>query len=383
MKERILIVDDEIEILAAMQRNLRNDFSVTVANGAKEALEIINNSSPFAVVISDFKMPEMNGLELLRIVRSNFPDTIRVLLTGYADLDLSIKAINDGYVFRFLTKPVEFDIIKQTLNECIKQYQLVTAEKELLDKTLKGTIKLLIDIMSITNPKITNIAGRIRNVAKDIALQMNIQNTWEIEIAGLLSQLGFLALPDDIPDKIFHNKSLTKEELQQYKESPMQAAKLIELIPRLKNVALGIKYMFANYDGSNCTIDGFKDNKIPLISRILKVAYDFNYYIEIGLDSIKATEKMMASPYQYDPAILTALLEVNKVKNKGFIIKSLPYKQLRIGMILAENLKDEEGMTLISKGQEITDAVVMRLMTIARSKRIQEPIRIIEINSNL
>ena len=380
MKERILIVDDEIEILAAMQRNLRNDYLVTVAKGAKEALEIINSSAPFAVILSDFKMPEMNGLELLRIVKSNFPDTIRVLLTGYADLDLSIKAINDGYVFRFLTKPVEFEVIKQTLNECIQQYKLVTAEKELLDKTLKGTIKLLIDIMSITNPKITNISGRIRAVAKDIAMQMNIQNTWEIEIAGLLSQLGFIALSDEVADKIFHNKPLTKDEAMQYKESPAQAAKLIELIPRLKNVAEGIKFMFLNYDGSNCTLDGFKENKIPLISRILKASYDFNFYIEIGFDSIKATEKMMANPYQYDPTVLNALLEVNQVKRKGFIIKSIPYKQLRIGMILAENLKDEEGMTLISKGQEITDAVVMRLMTIARSKKIQEPIRIVELN---
>lgn len=380
MKERILIVDDEIEILAAMQRNLRNDYLVTVAKGAKEALEIINSSAPFAVILSDFKMPEMNGLELLRIVKSNFPDTIRVLLTGYADLDLSIKAINDGYVFRFLTKPVEFEVIKQTLNECIQQYKLVTAEKELLDKTLKGTIKLLIDIMSITNPKITNISSRIRAVAKDIAMQLNVQNTWEIEIAGLLSQLGFIALSDEVADKIFQNIPLTKDEAMQYKESPAQAAKLIELIPRLKNVAEGIKFMFLNYDGSNCTLDGFKENKIPLISRILKASYDFNFYIEIGLDSIKATEKMMANPYHYDPTVLNALLEVNQVKRKGFIIKSIPYKQLRIGMILAENLKDEEGMTLISKGQEITDAVVMRLMTIARSKKIQEPIRIVELN---
>lgn len=380
MKDRVLIVDDEIEILSAMQRNLRNDYLVTVAIGAKEALEILNTSPSFAVVISDFKMPEMNGLDLLRIIRTNFPNTIRVLLTGFADLDLSIKAINDGYVFRFLTKPVEFNTIKQTINECIQQYKLITAEKELLEKTLKGTIKLLIDIMSITNPKITNIAGRIRSVAKDIALQMNIQNTWEVEIAGLLSQLGFIILPDEITSKLFNNKQLTNEELLQYKESPVQASKLIELIPRLANIAEGIRYMFINYDGSNCNTSDFNQSKIPLISRILKVSYDYNYYIEIGLDSIKATEKMMATPYQYDPAILNILLEITNIKSKGYVIKSIPYKQLRIGMILAENLKDESGMTLIARGQEITDAVVMRLMTIARSKKIQEPIRIIDFS---
>ncbi len=380
MKERILIVDDEIEILNALQRNLRNEYNVTIANGTYEALGLLEDSQAFAVVISDFQMPDMNGLDLLKVVKSSFPDTIRVILTGHADLDLSLQAINEGLVYRFLTKPIEVETLKNVLNDCLNQFRLIAMEKELLDKTLKGSIKLMIDIISIVSPRTFNLANKIRQTSRDLARQLSISNTWEIEIAGLLSQLGFISIPDEILDKLFNNIELEKDELGLYRNHPLQASKLLVNIPRLQNIAEGIQHMFVNYDGSNSGEENLKEAKIPLISRILKVSYDFNLLLEVGYISKKAIQKMMESPYQYDPSILTSLLEVSNLKDRGFLIKSIPYKQLRIGMYLAESLSTDDGVVLISKGQEVTDASLIRLMSIARNKKIKEPIRIIDIN---
>ncbi len=379
MNNRVLLVDDDIDILSAFQRNLRKHFLIKTATSGVEALETIRDNPPFAVIVSDYNMPKMNGIELLSAVRKVSPDTVRIMLTGFADLETSINAVNEGSVFRFLTKPANTETLLQTINDGIEQNRLITSEKELLEKTLKGTIKILIDVLTIVNPIAFQLATQIRNVARLIANQMNMKNVWEVEIAALLSQIGCVTVPEPILNKVYKDESLTEEEYKLYFNSPIVSEHFVQNIPRFEKISVAIRYQFYNFDGSNSPEPIVKGEDLPIISRILKIAIDYNYFIHRGYSQTQAVNIMKSGSYIYDPAIFTILMTVMGSKSgKGFVIKSLPFRQLRIGMVLDEDVKDIDQFVLIAKGQEVTDVMLLRLINISRIKTILEPIRVIE-----
>lgn len=134
MNQKILFVDDEINVLHGYRRNLRSLFDVHIANSGSEALKIISENGDFAVIISDYRMPEMDGIELLHKVKEISPDTIRIILTGFADMQIAIEAINEGNIFRFLTKPLPTEKLINSINDALEQYRLITTEKELTRK---------------------------------------------------------------------------------------------------------------------------------------------------------------------------------------------------------------------------------------------------------
>jgi DNA-binding NtrC family response regulator len=155
MNEKILFfVDDEPAVIDGYRRTLHQEFHPETANNGQDALAALKSNGPYAVVISDMRMPCMDGVTLLSRVRDLSPTTVRVILTGHADLQSAMNAVNEGHIFRFLTKPCESDVLKKTLTTCLVQYRLITAEKELLENTLMGAIKVLTDVLSLaTRPR--------------------------------------------------------------------------------------------------------------------------------------------------------------------------------------------------------------------------------------
>lgn len=129
MTEKILFVDDETNILQAIQRQLRKRFDLATAEGGDEALRILKEQGPFAVIISDMRMPNMNGVELLALVKELHPDTVRLMLTGNADQETAMEAVNSGQIFRFLTKPCPPATLITALALALSQYRLITAER--------------------------------------------------------------------------------------------------------------------------------------------------------------------------------------------------------------------------------------------------------------
>ena len=136
MADKVLFVDDEQEILDGYERLLRRDFHVRVARGGAAGLTEIEQNGPFAVVISDMRMPGMNGAEFLAQVRRTEPNTVRMLLTGYTDIGAAIAAVNEGNIFRFLTKPCDKETLADAINLGITQYHLIRAEKDLVKQAL-------------------------------------------------------------------------------------------------------------------------------------------------------------------------------------------------------------------------------------------------------
>jgi DNA-binding NtrC family response regulator len=153
-KANIMIVDDEENLLKGMARQLSKKYSLSSAMSGQEALEKVVNIGDLSVIVSDMRMPEMNGIELLKRVEEIAPETIRIMLTGNADQETAIKAINEGNIYRFFTKPCDLEVLSKGIDEGITQYRLNLAEKELIETTLAGSIKLLVDVLDLNYPKI-------------------------------------------------------------------------------------------------------------------------------------------------------------------------------------------------------------------------------------
>ena len=145
MVKRILFVDDDPRVLQAFERQFYKRFEIRTAIGPELGLQTLGADGPFATVVSDLRMPGMNGIEFLTRVRQASPDTVRVMLTGDADLSAAMAAVNEGKIFQFLTKPCPSDMLSRTLESALEQHRLITAERELLESTLRGKKAVMVN----------------------------------------------------------------------------------------------------------------------------------------------------------------------------------------------------------------------------------------------
>lgn len=196
MNEKILCVDDEPNILEAYRRTLRKRFNIDVALGGEEALRAIAERGPYAVVVADMRMPGMNGIELLARVKQIAPLTVRMMLTGNADLQTAVDAVNQGHIFRFLSKPCSPEDFAKALEAGLEQHRLLVAERELLTHTLTGAIKVLVDVLSLVKPQAFGRSSEVRRIVHQICQQLQVENAWAVEIAAALSQIGCITVPE-------------------------------------------------------------------------------------------------------------------------------------------------------------------------------------------
>ena len=215
MAEKILLVDDEPNVLDGYRRTLGREFTLETAVGGQEALALMEKA-PYAVVVSDMRMPGMDGVQLLSRVKTQSPDTIRVMLTGHADMETAINAINEGSIFRFLNKPATKDMMAKTLTSALVQYRLVTAEKQLLEQTLSGALQVLTEVLSLVNPAAFSRAARARRYIHHVVTSMKLGNPWQYEVAAMLSQLGCVTLAPETIDAVYKGDTLSPEEQAQY-----------------------------------------------------------------------------------------------------------------------------------------------------------------------
>src|ERR1022692_4876094 len=198
----------------AMERQFRRQFEIRTAVGPVLGLQAIAEAGPFAVVVSDLRMPVMDGVEFLTRVRAISPDSVRVMLTGQADMEAAIAAVNQGNIFQFLTKPCPSGTLTRALNSALEQYRLITAERELLEQTLRGSVGVLSEILSLPNPVAFGRAQRIRRYVVHMSARLDLPGRWQFEVAAMLSQIGSVTVPPEVMDKYYRRDPLTPEETQ-------------------------------------------------------------------------------------------------------------------------------------------------------------------------
>ncbi|SMC24255.1 Response regulator c-di-GMP phosphodiesterase, RpfG family, contains REC and HD-GYP domains [Desulfacinum hydrothermale DSM 13146] len=376
MAEKILFVDDDAHILSSFKRTLRKHCAMDTALGPEEGLRAVQGRGPYALVISDLRMPVMDGIQFLTKVRTISPDTVRMILTGNADLQAAMDAVNQGNIFRFLTKPCPPETLLQAIQAGVHQHRLIRAEKELLEKTLRGAIQVMADVLSLVNPEAFGRASRVRRYARAMGRNLGVDKLWQLETAALLSQIGCVILTEETIQKIIKAQPLTAEEQQLYSMYPSVGADLISKIPRLQEVSEIIAYQEKHFDGSGIPKDDRYGDSIPLGARILKVVLDFDTLESAGLPRASAILQMKKRHGWYDPQVLRALENVLGDEAR-FEVREIEIPDLKLGMIVGEDVVSLKDVLLIKKGQEITPALLERLKNFAKTVGVKEPIRVL------
>ncbi|OIQ88121.1 hydrogenase transcriptional regulatory protein hupR1 [mine drainage metagenome] len=383
MEETVLLVDDDANLLAALQRQLRKSYNLHIAEGAEPALAAITAANarqePFAVVVCDMRMPDMDGIEVLSRIKTLSPDTVRIMLTGNADQQTAIAAINTGNIFRFLSKPCSPETLVEGLEAALIQYRLITAERDLLEKTLSGVIKVLADVMSINDPMASALAIRLRDWVRTLTTEFKLPMRWQLDIAAALMPIGMMSIEPGLILRKNSGQPLTDAERQIFERAPAAGRDLIINIPRLAKVAEIIYLQDRGFDGSGFPPDGPVGAHIPFDARLLKVLKDLAEATHGGPPTAAAFAQLGQHQEQYDPQLLSKIRSC--LEAKGEVVSDaatneVPVAELRVGAILLSDLRLENGHLILQANTRLSETHIGRVRNLRRIFSFIEPVRI-------
>jgi ActR/RegA family two-component response regulator len=377
--EKILFVDDDPSLLAAISRQFHGKFQIVTAEGGIAGLHKVEQEGPFAVVVADMSMPDMNGIQLLTKIQALAPNTVRIMLTGNADLGTAMHAVNEGNIFRFLEKPCHKDTLEWALQSALELHRHKTAEKELLEKTLYGSVQVLVDILSLTNPMAFSRASRLKAYCGQIAKLLGVEKVWRFELAALLSQIGCVSIPADTLAKVFSGDELTEEEQKMYNAHPDLGTQLLARIPRLGAVTAAISGQLKDFKDFPPQVDeatGLPQDSGILGAHILRVAIDLDTSICRGDNKSHAIGEMHQRYGVYNPRIVEILTNVQPVavEMESRVAK---VRELNNSMVLAEDIRTKSGILVAAKDQEVNLSMRARLINYLERRDIPEDVRVL------
>lgn len=396
----VLLVDDEPGVLSALRRLLRpTGYRVLTAESGAAGLELLA-AHPVDLILSDMRMPNMNGAEFLARARVQYPDTMRILLTGYSEIDSAVRAINEGGVYRYLNKPWDDQDLLMTLQQALEQRALsreaarLTAltqqqnerlqqmnaglETQVQARTeeIRQTLMFLEDAQRDLKRNFTNMVQvcasmielrcgavggqsmRVGDLARRIALAYGLTGLQVQDIfhAGLLHGIGKLSLPDDLLNRSLDR--LSPEESKLYHQHPLRAQMVLTAVPQLAQVAQIIRSQYERYNGRG-TPDRLVGEDIPIGARIVALARDYIDLLTGGIvkqrvSSEQAAEMIKAqSGLRYDPLVVVRFSAVLKELEDTPEVRQVRSAELREGMRLADDLLTRRGVLLISRDSTI------------------------------
>lgn len=353
---RILLVDDDPLLLECLRRVHGASFDIVTAQGGRAALRILELDGPFAVVVVDRQMPEMDGVKVLEQLRRICPDTVRIMLTGQADIDSAIQAVNRGEVFRFLTKPCAREDFEGALEAAIRQYRLQRAERDLLEKTLRGSVQVLVDVLSLVAPTAFARANRVHRYVARIARRMQLLNAWQYETAALLSQIGYVALPRRTIEHLEAGATLSPAEADMVRRHPLLARDVLCAIPRLEKVAAILAVAAGVEDADEWSIT----SDVRIGARVLAVALEFDRLVSAGIAQSAAIADLESRNTSFDRDVVATLNEVLPELNQPGV-RTIEVEALEDGWFLAHDLVSLAGDLVARRGQEITHHLRARI----------------------
>ncbi len=374
--EKILLVDDEQSILDGFHRQLRKKYNIETAASGHDGLKKIDESGPFAVIISDMRMPVMDGITFLMEVRQGAPESVCMMLTGNSDQQTAIDAINRGSIFRFLTKPCSPENLSGAIDAGLKQYRLITAEKELLEKTLKGSINILTDILSLAYPIAFSQSMRLKKYAAQIASKMKLYQAWQYELSAMLSSVGFINIPTECIEKYLAGADLSREEAEMIQSIPQTTGMLLANIPRLSTVASMITQQSMTYTVPLNFATHDPNEMVRIGAKLLKMITDFDLYLFRHYEPEDAINLMSKDSTVYDSTLLDMLTTIDLPRQKSSVLY-VKFNELHKGMIVDEDIFNKQGILVIPRGYEVNDATVERLKNFLLKQDSTETIRVL------
>jgi response regulator RpfG family c-di-GMP phosphodiesterase len=354
LKPRVICVDDDVHIVQATADALRKDCSVLVAYDGIQALALLETEPDIELIMSDMRMPGMDGVTLLAHARALKPDVPRVLLTGEADMESAIAAVNDGQVFRFLTKPCGRQQLRDAVAAAITHHRLITSEHVLLEQTLHGSIGALVDILAMSNPASFGRANRIKARVRELAVILELLPRWQVETAALLQPIGYVALPPEVLDKLRAGHLLSADQRRMVERLPAVTEQLLAHIPRLEEVR-------AILTRASCPSSG-GDTVVELGAAILRLAGELDDLETRGTSLADAVDIVRGRGTSYPPRVLDAATAlVGAGRHTRIEIHEVTLARLRTGMVLAEDVKLANGALLVARGYEVTVGFIERV----------------------
>lgn len=378
----VLCVDDEPHVIDGLALHLRHGYQVVAAHSGPEGLATLRERGPFAVVLSDMRMPGMDGATFLRHVRDEAPDSTRLLLTGHADTTSAIAAVNDGQVFRFLTKPCAPSDLRQAVDAAAEHHRLVTTEKVLLEQTLLGCIQALSDILAVTSPVVFGRSTRIRATAVELCRHTAPARQWVVEVAAMLAHLGYVAVPEEVVRKQQSGEPLTAQELAMVAPTAAMTASIIGRIPRLEPVLQVLTLVARAREETRGRPVGADRSaaataaEYALEAAILRLATDFDDLESRGLAPEDAVDTLRGRGTTYDARLLDILTLTSCTAAAGREVREVGVGGLRPGMVLGSDVYMSSGVLLVARGFTVTDAFLHRIRNFGPG-RVTEPLRVI------
>jgi response regulator RpfG family c-di-GMP phosphodiesterase len=366
----VLMVDDDARLLDGFRRQYQKSLQLTTAVGGEEGLAAIRQKGPFAVIVSDYQMPNMNGIQFLGKAREIAPDSVRVMLTGNADLQSAIHAVNQGSVFRFLTKPCSPDEFQSMLRASIEQYRLRFAEKSLLEETLKGSLEVMAELLALANPAAFGRATRVRKYVADVVAALGVDGAWRFESAAMLSQIGCVAVPTDVIERVARGEQLSPEQEHMINRHPEVARDLIGRVPRLEAVAEMIAHQFG------LGTDNIVDPDARLGARVLSLALEFDELLTLGATRDQALESLRRNHGEWEVRLVDAFAGIT-VGGGETQVANLSVRELRVGMVLDRDILNTNGRVLMARGFRLNPGTLERLRNYAQLGGVVEPIRVL------
>lgn len=367
LRPKVLCVDDDPNILEALKRTLRRKFDVEVASSGELGLTALENQGPFTVVVSDMRMPHMDGSQFLSAAKQRFPDTVRILLTGYSEAESAIRAVNDGNIFRFLCKPCPPDTLSAAIDAAVEQHRLRGAERELLESTLRGSIDALAEVLSLACPLAFGRARRIQRTAVQLAQALELPDVWQVEVAAVLSQLGAVTLPHEVLERWESGVALSHEEREMVAGMPRVAEQLLERIPRLEQVRQIIQ---------RHALAGSADRaaSAPVGARILRISSDLDTLVSQGLNAAAAVDVLESRGC--DPVLIEKLHGIFGRSEGGSQVREVALRMLTAGMVLDQDLRTQQGMLLVARGHVVSESLLLRLRNLEGSHQLPKFVRV-------
>jgi FixJ family two-component response regulator len=371
---RILCVDDEPRVLDGMRRTLGMNFEVKTAEGGAQALAILAGPERFAVTISDMRMPGMDGAAYLEQAAVCDPNMVRMLLTGQSDMQAAIRAINHGRIFRFLTKPCDADVLNCAVEDALEQHRLITAEKELLEKTLYGSIQVLTEMLSLVNPVAFSRAVRIKRLVQHVARVLKLPDPWQLELAVMISHLGYVGMQPELLERAYTGQPITADEKALLGGAAQTAHHLMVKIPRIEAVLAIVERLGDPAPPLQGLQRAAKESRLPWAVHVILAAERADQ-LSYRHPSPRLIVEGLKSE-KFDPTVIESLgrAEFHSLASRKTI--QITARQLEPGMFLLEDAVSPVGALMAKGGQEVTPTVALLLKRMAERNNLREPLSV-------
>mgnify|MGYP001378854487 CR=1 FL=1 len=353
---KILFVDDEEMVLSGINLTVGRTFNVRTATSGRDGLEILKEEGPFAVVVSDFNMPQMDGVEFLQQVRSMDKEVVTMLLTGGANFNEVSDAVREGGIFRLIGKPCPAEDLEDNLNQAIKQYRTIRAEKDMLEQTMNGAVRAMTSILSAAKPLYFGRAQRVKRLAFQLAEVLGIQDPWRLELAVTFYYLGFLSLPEEVQENLYHKRDVAAGIQEIIQRIPSFTESALKDIPRLDEIIEVIKSVDQDFDSS-----GREQEEITKLSSIIRLSKDYDEAASAGHARPKIFEWLLKNRSRYLSGGLEALSRIRDYSDGGPQLQAVKVADLKQGMRIQEDLRLSNGYLVAPQGSVVTDSFLVVL----------------------